>query len=168
MADLLDDSRVELINGYVVRKTLKKPPHVWAVICIVEAMPSLLPPGWTWRKEDPIRIPAFDEPSSRTSRFCGDRREDYRYRIPDASDAVLLVEVAAETTLTRDQGEKKAAYARGGIPVYWIVNLADRQVELYTGPGSDGYLVVASISPPVSTFRVVITDGVEARTYRRV
>ena len=137
MAEFLDDSRVELINGYVVRKMPKKPPHVWAVTCIVEAMPSLLPPGWTWWKEDPVRIPAFDEPEPDVAVLRGSA-EDYRNRIPDASDVVLLVEVA-ETTLTRDQGEKLAAYARGGIPVYWIVNLVDRQVELYTGPGLDGY-----------------------------
>lgn len=27
---------------------------------------------------------------------------------------------------------------RSGIPVYWIVNLVDRQVELYTHPGPAG------------------------------
>ncbi len=157
IADLLDDSRVELINGYVVRKIPKKPPHVWAVICIVEAMPSLLPPGWTWRKEDPIRIPAFDEPEPDVAVLRGSA-EDYRYRIPDASDAVLLVEVG-ETTLTRDQGEKLAAYARGGIPVYWIVNLVDRQVELYTGPGSDGYS--SRVDFTAGQHVPVVIDGVE-------
>ena len=30
-------------------------------------------------------------------------------------------------------------YARAGIPVYWIVNLVDRQVEVYTQPSNDGY-----------------------------
>ena len=28
---------------------------------------------------------------------------------------------------------------RAGIPVYWIVNLVDRQVEVYTDPGPTGY-----------------------------
>ena len=30
-------------------------------------------------------------------------------------------------------------YARAGIPVYWIVNLVDRQIEVYTEPSDDGY-----------------------------
>ena len=30
-------------------------------------------------------------------------------------------------------------YGRSGIPVYWIVNLVDRQVEVYTDPGPSGY-----------------------------
>ncbi len=25
-------------------------------------------------------------------------------------------------------------YARGNVPVYWIINLVDRQVEVYTDP----------------------------------
>ena len=137
MAEVLDGCRVELIDGYLVRKMPKKPPHIWAVMCLVETIPSLLPPGWTWRKEDPVRIPAFDEPEPDLAVLRGSA-EAYRDRIPDASDVVLLVEVA-ETTLARDRGQKLFAYARSGIAVYWIVNLVDRQVEVYTGPGTDGY-----------------------------
>jgi Uma2 family endonuclease len=32
-------------------------------------------------------------------------------------------------------------YGRAGFPVYWIVNLVDRQVEVYTDPGPTGYAV---------------------------
>ncbi len=135
----------------------KKPSHIWAVMRIVEAMPSLLPPGWTWRKEDPVRIPAFDEPEPDVAVLRGSA-EDYRDRIPDASDVALLVEVA-ETTLARDRGEKFAAYARGGIAVYWIVNLVDRQVELYTGPGLDGY--TSRVDFTAGEHVPVVIDGVE-------
>jgi hypothetical protein len=31
------------------------------------------------------------------------------------------------------------AYARGRIPLYWIVNLAERQVEVFADPMPDGY-----------------------------
>ena len=109
MAGVLDDPRVELIDGYLVRKMGKKPPHIWAVRSILEKLPSLLPPGWTWWKEDPIRIPDFDEPEPDVAVLRGSA-EDYRNRIPDASDVALLIEVA-ETTLDRDRGKKLAAYA---------------------------------------------------------
>jgi Uma2 family endonuclease len=36
--------------------------------------------------------------------------------------------------LNRDRGWKKRIYAAARIPVYWIVNLVDRQVEAFTGP----------------------------------
>ena len=33
---------------------------------------------------------------------------------------------------------KKEIYAEAGIPVYWIVNLVDRQIKVYSGPrGTD-------------------------------
>ena len=28
---------------------------------------------------------------------------------------------------------------KAGIPIYWIVNLAKRQIEVYTDPGPEGY-----------------------------
>jgi len=45
----------------------------------------------------------------------------------------------ADTTLDRDRGEKRAAYARGGVATYWIINLVDRQLEIYTDPAPTGY-----------------------------
>ncbi len=65
-------------------------------------------------------------------------RTDFRGRIPDGKDVALLVEVS-ETTLARDQGPKLLAYARAGLPSYWVVNLVDGQIEVYTDPSADGY-----------------------------
>ena len=78
------------------------------------------------------------------------------HRMP--ADVALLVEVS-ESTLDRDQGEKLLAYATGNIPVYWIVNLVDDQVEVYTGPGPAGYRSRQDFKPG-QTVPVVI-DGHE-------
>jgi Uma2 family endonuclease len=45
----------------------------------------------------------------------------------------LLIEVA-DSSLLRDQRDKTRIYARGGIPIYWIVNLVDQRIEVYTQP----------------------------------
>jgi Putative restriction endonuclease len=50
----------------------------------------------------------------------------------------VLVEVS-DSTLSQDRGKKLSVYAKGGIPVYWIVNLIDRQVEVDSRPGKKGY-----------------------------
>ena len=47
---------------------------------------------------------------------------------------MLLVVEAAESTLTYDRTVKKRLYARAGIPIYWIVNLIDKQIEVHTLP----------------------------------
>ena len=65
----------------------------------------------------------------------GDRR-DYFDRHPYADEVALVVEVA-DTTLQRDRTSKKRLYARAGIAIYWIINLVERKIEVYTKPLSN-------------------------------
>ena len=46
----LRDRRVELINGWLVKKITTKPPHVVAVDATREAIAGILPPGWWLRR----------------------------------------------------------------------------------------------------------------------
>lgn len=48
-----------------------------------------------------------------------------------------MIEVS-DATLRRDRGIKLRSYARAGIRVYWIVDLAGRSVEVYTEPSARG------------------------------
>ena len=57
----------------------------------------------------------------------------YGERHPGPEDVALLVEVA-DSSLQYDRGTKKRVYARANVQVYWIVNLIDRQIEVYTEP----------------------------------
>jgi Uma2 family endonuclease len=136
-AGALDDPRLELIDGYLVRKMAKSPPHVWSVDVTELGVPPLLPAGWLVRRESPVRIPGFDEPEPDVAVVRG-KREDFKKRHPNAGEIGLLIEVA-ESSLDRDRGEKLQAYARGGIPVYWIVNLIDERIEVYTDPAAGAY-----------------------------
>jgi Uma2 family endonuclease len=52
----------------------------------------------------------------------------------------------SDTTLANDRGTKPLAYARAGIPAYWIVNLTNRRVERNTNPSSSGYRLSESIA----------------------
>jgi Uma2 family endonuclease len=133
----LDDPRVELIDGCLVTRMAKKPPHIWSVRALIRALTPLLPIGWFLGKEDPIRIPDFDEPEPDVSVIRG-TEDDYQDRIAEGADVALVVEVS-DTTLTQDRGKKCLAYAKARIPVYWIVNVVHRQVEVYTNPDPAGY-----------------------------
>jgi hypothetical protein len=46
--------------------------------------------------------------------------------------------VVADASLSRDRSIKKQIYARAGIPVYWIVNLPERRIEVYADPSGPG------------------------------
>jgi Uma2 family endonuclease len=135
-AGVLDDPRIELIDGYLVKKMSKNPAHVWSVDVILEFFKATVLGFWC-RQEAPVRIPDFDEPEPDVSVVRG-ARNDYRGRIPGPDDIVLVAEVS-ESTLDRDRGEKRRAYARVSIPYYWIINLVDRQLEVYSNLSQGEY-----------------------------
>jgi Uma2 family endonuclease len=131
-AGILDeDAPVELLEGWLVQKMTKRPLHRLVTGLVREALERTVPDGYFVDAQEPITIaPSEPEPDAAVIRGT---RLDYRDRHPDARDAPLVVEVA-DTSLRTDQGAKKRIYARAGIPVYWIVNLKARQIEVYTEP----------------------------------
>lgn len=59
--------------------------------------------------------------------------EQYRDRLPSATDVLLVIEVS-DSTLEYDLKEKLPIYAQAGIPEYWVVNLVDDVLEVYREP----------------------------------
>ena len=73
----------------------------------------------------------------------------YRERMPESKDSGLIVEVS-EATYATDRGLKWRRYAAVGIPVYWIVNIPKRLVEVYGSPSGRG---------KTAKYRDVVTFG---------
>jgi hypothetical protein len=57
---LNEPERVELIGGYMVDKMGKSAEHGYSTKLIIKALEALLPAGWTWRSEQPVRIPLIN------------------------------------------------------------------------------------------------------------
>lgn len=128
---LTDDDPVELLEGWLVPKMPKNPPHRLSTQITREALTRLLPPGWYVDAQEPITTQDSElEPDVVVVR--GERRH-YRDRHPGPEDIALVVEVA-DTTLQRDRTAKRRLYARAGIPTYWIINLLDNQLETHEVP----------------------------------
>jgi len=143
-----DGDPIELLEGLLVEKMSKNPPHVIALGNVLEAIARRVPEGWSLRTQDPITL-ADGEPEPDLVVVRGARR-DYLARHPKPADVALVVEVS-DTTLDRDRGIKLRSYARAGLAVYWIVNLVDRCVEVYSSPD-------AGASTP--TYRTRVTRAV--------
>jgi Uma2 family endonuclease len=156
-AGVFGDARIELIQGFLVRKMPKNPPNVIATMKLDRRLERILPPGWHIRREAPVRIPNFDEPEPDVAVVVG-VLEDYSTRHPGPHE-VALIAATSESTLAIDQGEKWLAYAAGRLPVYWIVNLVDRRVEVYTQPGPAGYQSHTDFTPGMEI--PVVIAGVE-------
>lgn len=125
----------ELLEGWLVKKMTKDSPHTSGLGCTFDALSAMIVGEWHVRKKDPVTT-SDSEPEPDISVVRG-RRRDYADRHPGPEDAGLLVEVA-DASLDRDRVWKKRIYASAGFPVYWIVNLADRQVEVFTEPSGPG------------------------------
>jgi Uma2 family endonuclease len=140
IAEILDENRVELIDGYLVKKMTKLPAHVLACARVLAAITRVLPAGWHGRPGEPVRLGQRSEPEPDVSLARGNP-DDYPGAHPGRSDIGLLVEVA-DTTLPKDR-RRTQTYGPAEIPVYWIVNLVDRQIEVYSDPRPDGYATCA-------------------------
>jgi hypothetical protein len=75
------------------------------------------------------------------------RRGATSYKERDAwgEDALLVIEVA-ESSLAYDRSTKRRLYAAAGIPEYWVVDSAAETVEVYRGPGPEGYRETARVT----------------------
>jgi Uma2 family endonuclease len=129
------DDRVVLLEGYVVLKMPANGPHENTVVALVELMTLLRPPGWVVRSQVGINASTSrPEPDVYVAR--GDRKT-YAARRSAPADLGLVVEVS-DSTLASDRVHKARIYARDRIPVYWVVNLPERRVEVYTDPTGPG------------------------------
>jgi Uma2 family endonuclease len=128
---LTEDDPVELLEGHLVVKTPKTPPHRVATGSARKALEEILPPGWFVDSHEPITT-LESEPEPDVTVVRGDS-DDFAQRHPGPQDLGLLVEVA-DSTLARDRGTKKRIFARARVAVYWIVNLVDMQIEVHAVP----------------------------------
>jgi Uma2 family endonuclease len=154
-----DDEQFELLDGYLVRKMSRNPPHDSAVTRLTNRFYRCLPAGWVLRVQLGITL-ADSEPEPDLVLARGDE-STFDRRHPSAADIGLLVEVS-DTSLDRDLMEKAGIYAGAAIPVYWVVNIPDRRIEVFTDPTGpcDAPKYQTRTEYPVGTAVPVVLDRV--------
>jgi Uma2 family endonuclease len=136
MAGIFDGRHVELLDGEIYEVT-KNPPHDFAVSALAEALRRILPADRYRVREEKSIEPWrnwWPEPDVVVAR--GGQRE-YQSRRPGPADIALLVEVC--DTSEQDRTKKLAGYAAADVPVYWILDLNTRRLEVYSQPTSGTY-----------------------------
>jgi Uma2 family endonuclease len=145
-----EDEHVELLEGLLIVMTPQNPPHARAIQRLNQVFTRALPDDFAVLPQLPLTLAEDSEPEPDLAVV---RAEDARSSERHPHTALLVVEVAADS-LGRDRGAKAALYARAGIPEYWVVNLADRAIEVHRDPdtttGQYRSALVVSGSDPVS------------------
>ena len=127
------EDRVELLGGELIVKEPQYSPHATAIRLVARALRRVFGDGWDVSMQLPVALDAESEPEPDVSVVAGDPR-DYRDAHPERP--VLIVEVSL-SRVAFDREHKGGLYARAGIADYWIVNLADRRIEIYREPVAD-------------------------------
>ncbi len=126
---LQDGDPVELLEGHIVYKMSRNPPHDAVLDQTREMLQDRLPAGWRVRVQSAITTPD-SEPEPDLALVPGPASR-YAQRHPGPQDVAVVVEVA-DTSLALDRATKARIYAAAGIVIYWIINIPDRMVEVYT------------------------------------
>ena len=104
-----------------------------------------LPPGWDLKNQSAITT-RESEPELDFVVVSGQAR-DYFDRHPGPADIGLAIEVS-ESSLDRDRTLKARIYARAGVPTYWIVNIAERRIEVHSDPTGPARSPTLSVDGP--------------------
>ncbi len=157
-AGVFGDRHIQLLDGELYEVT-KNPPHNVAVTITAQAIRAVLPAGYHVREEKTVE-PWSDAagsgwwPEPDITVLRGIER-DYKDRHPGAGDIVFLTEVT--DTSVQDRTKKLAGYATAGFPVYWILDINLRQLEVYSAPQGGAYQLPAILGESESVD--VVIDG---------
>ncbi|OWK37991.1 hypothetical protein FRUB_07111 [Fimbriiglobus ruber] len=128
---LTPEDNVELINGWIVETMPANPPHKKCLRRVLLFLAPLFAGEWVVDSQAPVTL-ADSEPEPDFCVVLGPE-DKYDTRHAGPGEIVFVLEIS-DTTLEYDRGEKLALYAAAKVPVYWIINLKDRRVEVYTAP----------------------------------
>jgi Uma2 family endonuclease len=133
------EPRVELLEGVIVNKMTKKPPHVLATDLLEELLHHLLPRGcgYSISMGNPVTIEDRDGEPEPDAMVLRGKLRDYTGRRRTPADAVLVAEVS-QTSYNYDRYDKWVTYAAARVPIYWILDLNTRRLEVHTEPTGDG------------------------------
>jgi len=134
-AEVFGERHVELLGGIPFVMS-ENPPHIFASIRLQTVLSALVAvPLWVVSKNHRLELGQWLPLPDIVVLHGPDTT--YGTRLARADDVALLVEIA-DTSYVKDSGPKLRRYATFQIPVYWIVDLKRRLVEVRTIPFGRG------------------------------
>jgi len=117
--------RIYLYRGELIQMSAMGTLHVRGTSNVNVWLVRTFDPQYAIRCQSPFEIPVP------TPEFAVVTHEQ-QARFPQANQAVLVIEVA-DSSVELDQ-EMAFDYAAAGVPEYWLVNVRDRNVEIFREP----------------------------------
>jgi Uma2 family endonuclease len=131
-AGVFEDCRCELIDGEIFDMAAQNNPHVFGISRTTRVLLAVFDETWWVTIQSTVRLPRGDMPDPDFAIRPGPGSADN-----DVQPLPLLVIEVSDDTLLSDQVIKSSMYAANGIQDYWILNVRDRQLEIYRDPMPD-------------------------------
>ena len=133
---ILEDGKVELVNGEIWCKVDKGFPHSAAVSRLLKAIASTCDYDCLQlRSSVPLSKVSDPEPDLA---LLAHSLVYYLESDPGPSDVVFVAEVS-DLTLCADLTIKCCLYGSAGIPAYWVVDIPNRLLHVFRSPNETGY-----------------------------
>ncbi len=132
-AGYFNDRRVELIGGEIVEMAAQYDLHLAGIDMTANALQVAFGPGFWIRRQGTLDLSPHGVPDPDVAVTSGGPSGATR-TVP--TSALLVVEVS-DSSLNFDRNRKGSLYAAAGVADYWIVNLVQRQLEVYRDPAVD-------------------------------
>ncbi|MBD2303992.1 Uma2 family endonuclease [Chroococcidiopsis sp. FACHB-1243] len=145
-----EDDRIELIQGQIIKMSAKGTAHEVCITRLLRELPRLLGDRATLRSQSPLILLPDSAPEPDFA-IVQNRADDYLSSHPEPADVLLVIEIS-DSSLRYDQEVKLSLYAEARISEYWIFNLVENHLEVYSEPyhdlqGNFGYGIKRIVLP---------------------
>lgn len=133
------NERIELLRGVLVKMSPIGWHHNQVVIWLTKQLIRMLDDTYEVRSQCSFAASDWSEPEPDLAVALEDRT------LRDLPSRLFLVIEVADSSLQHDRTTKVTLYAEAAVPEYWIVDLKEMTVEVYTQPVGSTYAKVAMI-----------------------
>ncbi|MFO1421921.1 MAG: Uma2 family endonuclease [Candidatus Competibacteraceae bacterium] len=134
---LNEDSRVELIDGEIVEMAPIGCEHAGHNNYLLSLLAYRLHGKAVVAGQNPVVLGNYEEPQPDIALLRW-RNDYYRTAHPHAEDILLVIEIS-DSTLRYDRDVKIPLYAKNGVPEVWLLDISNRQLEIYREPLNGKY-----------------------------
>ena len=138
-AGILNDQRVELLDGEIIQMAPEGPEHAQISTDASDYLRAVLGTRALIREARPITLPDTNSEPEPDIAIVEPLRAIYRTRHPYPKNVFWLIEYA-NTSLRKDMDPKAKAYATAGIAEYWVANLQNMELIVMRQPQQDQYM----------------------------
>jgi Uma2 family endonuclease len=143
---LAHDARVELIEGEIIDMAPIGSRHYAAVVKLHRLIDRAVLDSALLGVQSSLRLSKADQPEPDLV-VLKPRSDFFSTSLPTGADCFLVIEVS-DTTLPYDVKVKAPLYAQHGVPEYWVIDLAGKQLRRFAAPQGGVWSDVNVIAAP--------------------